>query len=118
MSAELSQTQSAVLRALCNTFVPALKVANDPIGFWGRSASDMGVDVVIAQQILPALPEPLRAGLLGILDELAAQNFLQASQGQREAILARLSLKSGPSEQLLSFYEKQTMLFNYGLPAE
>ena len=68
MSAELSQTQSAVLRALCNTFVPALKVANDPIGFWGRSASDMGVDVVIAQQILPALPEPLRAGLLGILD--------------------------------------------------
>ncbi|HEY4561959.1 MAG TPA: GMC family oxidoreductase, partial [Thermoanaerobaculia bacterium] len=115
MSADLSDTQRTVLRALCDTFVPSLKVPGDPTGFWARSASDLGVDRVLAQH-LAALPEALRGALLGLLDALAAKGFVKASQERREAMLAEISGSSPAAAQGVAFYEKQTLLLNYGLP--
>jgi choline dehydrogenase-like flavoprotein len=118
MSVELNRTQRAVLRVVCDTFVPSIKVADDPTGFWARTASNLGVDTVIARYLVESVPQELRNGLLGLLDGLAAQGFLRASQNQRESILARISRSSPEAAKGVVFYEKQTLLLTYGLPAE
>lgn len=117
MSVGLSDLQSAVLRTLCDTYVPAVRVAHDPTGFWARTASDLGVEQALARKLTTEVPEPLRAALLGLLDALAAQGFVKASQAHREAILARLA-SSPEAAGGLGFYEKQTLLLNYGLPED
>src|ERR1700674_2261019 len=116
MSAALSATQRSTLRALCDTYVPSIKVPDDPIGFWARSASDLGVDEVLASYLVEQVPEPLRGGLLGLLDALAAQGFVGAPQEQRVRILARVQSSSPAAAGGLAFYEKKTLLYNYGLP--
>jgi choline dehydrogenase-like flavoprotein len=116
MTAELTATQSAALRALCDTYVPSIKVADDPTGFWARSASDLGVPEELARYLLGTVPEPLRGALLGLLDALAAAGLVKASQGQREKILASVAGSSPAAAQGLAFFEKRTLLLNYGLP--
>lgn len=116
MNAELNETQRAVLRALCDTFVPSIKVSDDPIGFWSRTASDLGVDCVLARTLKEDVPAKLRNGLVGLLDGLAAKGFVKASQSQRESILAQISSSSPQGAQGVAFYQKQTVLLAYGLP--
>ncbi len=118
MSAELNETQLMVLRALCDTFVPSIKVADDPTGFWARTASDLGVDKVLARYLVESAPPELRGGLLGLLDGLAAQGFVGASQEKRESILSRISGSSPEAAKGVAFYQKQTVLLTYGLPDE
>src|SRR5690349_16603768 len=108
MSAELSETQRTVLRALCDTFVPSIKGPDDPTGFWARTASALGVDRVLARNLVERVPEELRRALLGLLDGLAAQGFVKASQEQREGILSQISGSSPEAALGVSFYEKQT----------
>jgi choline dehydrogenase-like flavoprotein len=116
MSTELSQTQRMVLQALCDTFVPSIAVANDPTGFWARTASDLGVDCVLARNLAQDVPEELRRVLLGLLDSLAGQGFVKASQDRRESILNQISGSSPGAAAAVSFYQKQTVLLAYGLP--
>ncbi len=118
MSLELNETQKVVLRSLCNTFVPSIQVADDPLGFWARSASDIGTDKVLAVALLNDVPETLRTALLHLLDELSTQDFVKASQEQREQMLAQISGASPASAQLVGFYQKQILLLTYGLPEE
>jgi choline dehydrogenase-like flavoprotein len=116
MNAELNETRRAVLRALCDTFIPSVKVSDDPTGFWARAASDIGVDCVLARNLKEDVPPQLYDGLVGLLDGLAAQGFVKASQGQRENILAQISRSSPQGAQGVAFFQKQTVLLNYGLP--
>ena len=118
MSVELNEAQRSVLRTLCDTFVPSIKVADDPTGFWARTASDLGVDTVLAKYLAESVPPELRGGLLGLLDGLAAQGFAEASQEKRERILSGISSSSPQAAQGVSFYQKQTVLLTYGLPEE
>ncbi len=117
MSTELNEVQRVVLHALCDTFVPSIQAEDDPTGFWARSASDMGVPQVLAQFLINDAPEDLRTPLLQMLNDLAAKDFANADQGARENILHQIYGSSRPVERLLSFFEKQSMLLNYGLPA-
>jgi choline dehydrogenase-like flavoprotein len=117
MTAELTVNQRLALRALCNTYVPSIKVADDPTGFWARSASDLGVPEELARYLL-TVPEPLRGALLALLDALAAAGLVTASQGERERILARVARSSPEAAAGLAFYEKRTLLLNYGLPED
>src|SRR5437867_6936291 len=128
--AELDQSLRLVLRALCDTFVPSIKVADDPTGFWARTASDVGVDRVIESVIGNAPPE-LRQELINLLDVLATQSFVGASQQARESILAQIASNSPQARSQyhtfvgflpaaardIFFLEKQTLLLNYALPA-
>jgi choline dehydrogenase-like flavoprotein len=118
MTSQLDESQRLVLRALCDTFVPSIKVAEDPIGFWARTASDLSVDNVLVKYLVEDVPDELRAGLLGLLDALAAQGFVNASQERRESILARIAHSAPEAEKGISFYQKQTVLLFYGLPEE
>jgi choline dehydrogenase-like flavoprotein len=115
LSAGLSETQRAALRALCDTYVPSIQAADDPTGFWARSASDVGADRALAG-VLQTLPDKLRGGLLGLVDALAAAGIVTASQERREKILTQVASSSPAAAKGLSFYEKQTLLLTYGLP--
>lgn len=116
MSTELSETQKVVLRALCDTVVPSIKVPGDSTGFWSRTASDLGVDRVMADVLVGGVPDALRAGLLGLLDTLARQDFVGAPQSRREQLLGAISRSSPEAAGGILFYEKQILLLNYGLP--
>ena len=56
---KLSQRERATLRAIADTLVPSLAVNPDPDGFYGRKASDLGVDPDVAR-IVEAYPSPDR----------------------------------------------------------
>src|SRR4030095_9224561 len=74
MRSVLTDKQCAILRALCDTFVPSIRVQDDPTGFWSRKASDIGVDVTLAMA-LDELPEPLRRELIRFLEVLGEKDF-------------------------------------------
>src|SRR5215212_467756 len=116
MNAELNETRREVLKALCDTFVPSLKVADDPVGFWARAASDLGVDCVLARSLKEDVPPELYAGLVGLLDALVAKGLVKASQGRREGLLAEVSRSSPQAARGVDFFQKQTVLLAYGLP--
>jgi choline dehydrogenase-like flavoprotein/quinol monooxygenase YgiN len=116
MNAELNETRREVLKALCDTFVPSLKVSDDPIGFWGRAASDLGVDCVLARSLKEDVPPELYAGLVGLLDALGAKGLVKASQGRREGLLAEVARSSPQAQRGVDFFQKQTVLLAYGLP--
>jgi choline dehydrogenase-like flavoprotein len=115
MPHELTADRRATLRAVCDTVVPSLPRDRDPHGLWGRSASDVGADEAVAQQI-GALPEELAAGLGQLLDAVAAQGFAQASQLSREQLLRNLALASGDAAGGVAALTSLTLFFAYGLP--
>jgi len=117
MSAQLSESQRRILRTLCDTFVASFKVDDDSTGFWARKASDLGVDCELAMVLVEGVPDQLRAGLLGLLDALNAKKFVNAPQTQREGILREISESSPEAAQGVGFFQKQTVLLTYGLPA-
>lgn len=59
MTTGLTESQRAVLRAVCDTVVPRIERADDPDGFWRRTASDLGVDVAL-EQFVAAMPTERR----------------------------------------------------------
>ena len=84
--AELTPVQRAVLRALVDTAVPALEVADDPHGFWATPGSAVGADEALAQ-FLATLPETDQAGVAQLLDGLAQLGFQHQGRGAREGML-------------------------------
>ncbi|MFL5824685.1 MAG: FAD-dependent oxidoreductase [Solirubrobacteraceae bacterium] len=103
------------LRALCDTVVPAIEHAPDPYGHWARSASSYGVPEGVAQALTP-LPDDQRAGLCQLLDVLAAQGLLTASQASREQLLRNVSLGSPDAAAGIAALGGLTILLHYGAP--
>src|SRR5262249_58093920 len=89
----LSDSQRAVLTAVCDTVVPSLLRDRDPDGLWARKASDLGVDVGAAQ-LISEIPDPeLQAGLRQLIDAVGGQGITRApSQESREQILRNTAL--------------------------
>lgn len=83
----LTDTQRATLRAVCDTFFPAVERADDPDGFWARKASDLGVEVEVERYIEGRLDPAARDGLKQLLDVLAAQDLAAGRQEEREQLL-------------------------------
>jgi len=108
----LTEAQRLTLRAVCDTFVPSLPRADDPTGFWGRSAGDVGADAMLAEAI-EALPPEDQAGLGELLDALAQRGFLDASQPSREQLLRNVSLASRDAAGGVAALGGLTMMFTY-----
>lgn len=111
----LTENQAGVLRALCDTVVPAIDRADDPDGFWGRRATDVGADQSMLF-LLSTMPAEQRAGLAGLLDVIGGQGFVGASQESREQILATLSLASTPAAVGISSLVRLILFVTYGMP--
>ena len=53
----LTDTQRATLRLFCDTIVPRIDHEPDPVGFWARAATDIGVDLGDQQDFIVRLAE-------------------------------------------------------------
>ena len=104
-----------ILRALCDTVVPSIEHVPDPYGHWARSASSYGVPEGVAET-LATLPDEQRAGIGQLLDVLAAQGLLSASQASREQLLRNLSLGSPEAAAGIAALGGLTILLHYGAP--
>jgi choline dehydrogenase-like flavoprotein len=113
----LSDSQRAILTAVCDTVVPSLPRDRDPHGLWGRKASDIGVDLGAAQ-LISEIPDPeLRAGLLQLIDALGGQGITRApSQESREQILRNTALSDPRAAAGVAALIGMTLFLTYGAP--
>ena len=113
----LSDSQRAVLTAVCDTVVPSLPRDRDPDGLWGRKASDLGVDQGAAL-LISEIPDPeLRGGLLLLIDALGGQGITRApSQESREQILRNTALSDPRAAAGVAALIGMTLFLNYGAP--
>jgi choline dehydrogenase-like flavoprotein len=113
----LSDSQRAILTAVCDTVVPSLPRDRDTHGLWGRRASDLGVDVGAAQ-LISEIPDPeLRGGLLMLIDALGGQGISRApSQESREQILRNTALSDPRAAAGVSALIGMTLFLHYGAP--
>ena len=113
----LSDSQRAILTAVCDTVVPALPRDRDPHGLWGRKASDMGVDMGAAL-LISEIPDPGAAGwLLQLIDALGGQGITRApSQESREQILRNTALSDPRAAAGVAALIGMTLFLHYGAP--
>ncbi len=115
---EVNEVQRAVLSALCDAVVPPVAHEPDPDGFFARKASDIGVPAALEQMLLTAVPAEQLAGLLQLLDALAAQGFPRVSQRSREQILRNVALTGPQPAAGVQALVGATLFLYYGLPDE
>jgi choline dehydrogenase-like flavoprotein len=113
----LSDSQRAVLTAVCDTVVPSLERHRDPEGLWARKASDLGVDQGAAL-LISEIPDPeLRGGLLLLLEALGGQGITRApSQESREQILRNTALADPRAAAGVAALIGMTLFLHYGAP--
>jgi choline dehydrogenase-like flavoprotein len=113
----LSDSQRAILTAVCDTVVPSLPRERDPDGLWGRKASDLGVDAGAAQ-LISEIPDPeLRGGLLQLIDAVGGQGITRApSQESREQILRNTALSDPRAAAGVAALIGMTLFLHYGAP--
>src|SRR4051795_12286463 len=113
----LSDSQQAVLTAVCDTVVPTLPRDRDPDGLWARKASDLGVDLGAAQLISEIPDAELRAGMLMLLDALGGQGITRApSQESKEQILRNTALADPQAAAGVAALIGMTLFLHYGAP--
>lgn len=111
----LTGSRAEVLRAVCDTVVPAIERAPDPHGHWARSASSCGVPEAMARA-LESLPADQQQGMALLLDVLGAQGLVAASQPVREELLRNLSLASSDAATGIAALTRMTLLVHYCAP--
>ncbi|MEA2385954.1 MAG: hypothetical protein QOJ22_128 [Thermoleophilaceae bacterium] len=113
----MNDDQRAVLRAVCDTVYPRIERADDPDGFWARSAGDMALPDAVEDLIAQIPDETIRGGLEQLLDVLGRQGFLRMpSQLSREQLLRNLSLASADAAAGVSAIAGMTLFLAYGAP--
>ncbi|MFD7262345.1 GMC family oxidoreductase N-terminal domain-containing protein [Streptomyces sp. NPDC059874] len=116
MTTPLTESRRAVLRAVCDTVVPRIERADDPTGFWQRTASDLGVDTAL-ERIVTAMPAERRAGVVRLLDGLGAQDLTRVSQRSREQILRSVSMLGTQAAAGVEGLVGAVLFLTYGSPA-
>jgi choline dehydrogenase-like flavoprotein len=112
----LSERDRAILKAACDTVVPAIERERDPDGVWGRSASDLGVDLGAAK-LIEEIPDPaLQGGLVQLLRALGGQGITRASQLSREQILRNVALSDPQAAAGVNALINMTLFLHYGAP--
>ena len=114
---ELTDVQRATLRAVCDTVVPSISRQDDPDGFFARKATDIGADAALGFTLDTMTPEQ-QAGIAQLLDALAAQGFLDASQASREQLFTNVSLASREAAGGIGALVALTLFFTYGIVDE
>ena len=112
---DFSDTQRATLRAICDTFVPSIEVADDPQGFWARKASDIGADAAVEKYIDTRVEPVAKAGLLQLLDVFTAQEFAGEDQAAREGMLEGFKAFGAEVAAGIQALQSLTLLHTYGL---
>ncbi len=97
MTAELTDAQRETLRAFCDTIVPRVERADDPDGFFARTATDLEVDRGV-EELLASIPDPvIREGMVQLLDVLDDSGLRRAPSPDPSARLPTSPRRSDPS---------------------
>lgn len=113
----LTARQGRTLRALMDTYLPALRRGDDPHGFFALSASRVGA-VTAAEDMIAGLPDAERTGLLELLDKLAFfQRLERAPLRVREAAL-RAVARDPRAAKGLDAVRRLALMLGYALPGE
>ncbi|MDH6243791.1 GMC family oxidoreductase N-terminal domain-containing protein [Mycobacterium sp. OTB74] len=115
MSASITATHREVLRALADTVVPAIERTDDPTGFWAISGTDLKVDAAL-EMALSAMPDAQRAGLLGLIDALHANGFVDATAEVREQIIDGVGLLGPQAAGAMNALVSLALAFGYAGP--
>jgi choline dehydrogenase-like flavoprotein len=89
--------------------------AEDPDGFWARTATDVGVDAAV-EEFLAGMPDEQREGLMGLLDALDAQGITRVSPRSREQLLVTMSLLGPRAATGIGVLVGLTLFLAYNLP--
>jgi len=106
-----------VLRAICDTVVPAVEQDPDPDGFFARRASDPHVPRVV-ELMLTGMPDDQRGGLLELLGALEEQGFGRSSLRSREEIMRNVTLMGPEAAAGIGALTSLTLFLYSGLPDE
>jgi choline dehydrogenase-like flavoprotein len=112
---ELSEGRRAVLRAVCDTVVPAIPHEPDPHGMWRRTATEVGADQGI-EQMLDLMPPEQRDGLMELLDGLDQQGITRLSQRSREQVLRNVAMMGPEAAAGVGALVGLTLFIAYGAP--
>ncbi len=121
MAPAFDETQRLTLAALCDAYIPSVDSdTGDPVEreFMARSAADLGVAEQIEDMLSQAmLPDEL-AAVGGLLDALAAEDFVNLDTAGRTAVIH--GFRDGDPEAKLGLDQLRglTILFFYALPDE
>jgi choline dehydrogenase-like flavoprotein len=112
----LNDPRRSALRALCDTVVPRVERSPDPSGFWGRSATDLGVDHGIEELVAGIPDETARGGLLEVLDALVGHGLAEErDQRARELMLHGVSRSSPEAAGAVQALAGMALFLTYGL---
>ncbi len=110
------EQRQATLRALADTVIPSIARDDDPDGFWARSATDLGVDVVAAE-FIANLPDAQRIGLGMLLDALGGLGLATTDdQMAREQIVRGVAASSPEAGVGMSSLVSLIQFLHYGAP--
>jgi choline dehydrogenase-like flavoprotein len=116
----LDETQRRTLEALCDTFVPSVKVeSRDSVerDFFERASTDLGVPVAIEDMMREMTAEEV-AGVAGLLDALADQDFAAQDLDGRTAIVRDMAAADPDAKLGLRQLRGITALLFYALVGE
>jgi acyl-CoA reductase-like NAD-dependent aldehyde dehydrogenase/choline dehydrogenase-like flavoprotein len=119
----LSAEQRRTLLTLCDTFVPSLPPPEsgdgaepgDPLGFWARAASHLGVPEAI-EQVMARLPTETADGVRGLLDAFAEHGLNEAPQEAREQLVHAFADSDPETLAGVHALRGLTMTLHYALP--
>jgi choline dehydrogenase-like flavoprotein len=113
----VNDDQRATLKALVDTFVPAIEVADDPTGFWATPASALMTEIGI-ELYLSTLDAELQAGLEEILDGLGSFGFAHQPLAVREVMVKTLASVSDEAALGVRAYQQLSTLLAYTITDE
>jgi choline dehydrogenase-like flavoprotein len=114
----LTEERRRTLKALFDTFLPAIDATDDPGGMLARGASEMGLAAVFEQKISEAMmPEEIE-GLGQLLDGLSEQELSARPQPEREAIVHAVAASGAEARLGLDALRASALMLFYALPDE
>lgn len=116
MPTEWTEARRASLTAFCDCTFPSLNESTDPHGFWARKASDFGIDLALADVLDQALPEPIRAGLVSLIDAFAGAGIVGLPPAAREGLLQAVAQSSPEAAAGVTALQRIALALAYALP--
>lgn len=116
MSVEWTYARRASLRAFCDCIFPSLRVEPDPYGSWGRKASDFAVDMAVEATLERSVAEPIRRGLIGLLDAFHASGLTEVAPESGEQLIRTIASSSPEAAAGVLGLERLVLSLCYALP--